>query len=109
MTTGGNGHLDCGVVISPKGGKAGADLGVNAVELWQERALSARSLNDRLPPGELPPLFRRTMRTCSGEMDIGMGCDTCGKLWLCVCAWEYLCATAGPLDTEPGDVLDLLS
>lgn len=28
VTTGGNGHLDWGVVISPRGGSAGADLGV---------------------------------------------------------------------------------
>jgi hypothetical protein len=31
VTTGGKGHRDCGVVISPKGGSAGADLGVYAV------------------------------------------------------------------------------
>jgi hypothetical protein len=30
VTTGGRGHLDCGVVISPKGGSAGADRGVYA-------------------------------------------------------------------------------
>ena len=45
VTTGGRGYLDCGVVISPRGGSAGADLGVKAPVWHVERALSARCLN----------------------------------------------------------------
>lgn len=94
MTTGGRGHLDCGVVISPKGGSAGADLGVYAAAaVWHDRALSALCLSSELAPGELAPLLRRTMRTCSGDIEeacIGCEwCETCGRLWLwVVCAWE---------------------
>lgn len=94
VTTGGKGHLDCGVVISPKGGSAGADLGVYAAAaVWHDRALSALCLSSELAPGELAPLLRRTMRTCSGDIEeacIGCEwCETCGRLWLwVVCAWE---------------------
>lgn len=55
---------------------------------WQLRALSARCLSDEPAPGELPPLFLRAMRTCSGEMEAGMGWEIWGRLWLCVCVCE---------------------
>jgi hypothetical protein len=37
-----------------------------------------------------------------------MGCDPCGRVWLCVWACEYPCP-AGALATEPGEALALLS
>lgn len=70
VTTGGSGHLDCGVVISPRGGRAGADLGVYAAAVWHDRALSALCRSNELAPGELAPLLRRTIRTCSGDIDV---------------------------------------
>ena len=75
VTTGGRGHLDCGVVISPKGGSAGADRGVYAA-FWHDRALSALCLSKELAPGELAPLLRRAMRTCSGDIEACIGCET---------------------------------
>lgn len=69
---------------SPTGGSSA--LGVpDTVDT--ERTLSALRLNGGGPLGDEPLLFRRR-RVSTGEIGCDIGCDMCGRLWLCVCEYE---------------------